>query len=180
MSTSIGFQNPINGSNDSSRAYVTGDYLGKGMPGYIPPALLDTEYNGESALNRFMLREAWNTRYQAELQAANKKRIITPFRAVTNSGDLLCRQNYSCGGPCQTFQSRPGLYGLRKSFGHIQDKCDGTKVPPSSCNPKYVYDSSDYITYKKQSALVKNYNTLTNGGNQSSGSQVAFKAIRRY
>ncbi len=180
MSTSIGFQNPINGSNDANRAYVTGNYLGRGMRGYIPPALLDTEYNGESSLNRFMLREAWNTKYQAELAAANKQRIVTPFRAVTNSGDLLCRQNYSCGGPCQTFQSRPGLYGLRKSFGHIQDKCDGTQVPPSSCNPKYVYDSSDYITYKKQSALVKNYNTLTNGGDQSSASQVAFKAIRRY
>jgi hypothetical protein len=53
-------------------------------------------------------------------------------------------------------------------------------VKPAACNQKYVYDSSDYITYKKQSAIVKNYNALDNGGDDYNASQVAFKAIRRF
>jgi hypothetical protein len=31
-----------------------------------------------------------------------------------------------------------------------------------------------------QSAIAKNYNPLSNGGNDSSASQIAFRAIRRY
>lgn len=176
---SIGLQNPINGSNAGIRI-PTGNHLGRGIRGYIPQSLITTDNYDEYARERFTLREAWNTTYPRELEVAKKPRIVTPFRAVTNSGDLLCRQAYSCGGPCQTFQSRPGLRGLASKFGAIQDRCDGTGVRPSACNQKYVYDSSDYITYKKQSAVVKNYNALDNGGDEYSGSQVAFKAIRRY
>jgi len=53
-------------------------------------------------------------------------------------------------------------------------------VPPASCNTKYVYDSSDFTRYIKQKNIVKNYNLLSNGNNDFSGSQVAYKAIRRY
>jgi hypothetical protein len=172
-------QNPINGSN-AGTPIPTGSYLGRGIRGYIAPTLITTDNYDAFARDRFTLREGWNTTYQAQLAAANKKRIVTPFRAVTNSGDLLCRQTYSCGGSCQTPQSRPGIRGLASKFGAIQSRCDGSGVAPSACNQKYVYDSSDYITYKKQSAVVKNYNALDNGGNDYSGSQVAFKAIRRY
>jgi hypothetical protein len=176
---SIGLQNPINGSN-AGMPIPTGNRLGRGIRGYIPQGLITTDNYATFARERFTLREGWNTKYQEQLLASNKKRIVTPFRAVTNSGDLLCRQTYSCGGSCQTFQSRPGMNGLASKFGSIQDRCDGSGVSPSACNQKFVYDSSDYITYKKQSAVVKNYNALDNGGNDYSGSQVAFKAIRRY
>jgi hypothetical protein len=53
-------------------------------------------------------------------------------------------------------------------------------IPAAACNVKYVYDSSDYTTYLKQRAVVKNYNDLTFGGDQSNGSQSAQRAIRRY
>jgi len=155
---------------------------GGGIPGLMAPATLDddrTYLNWEQP--RFSLREAWNTTYQSQLKRANiPKPVCTPFRVVTNSGDLLSRKYYSCGGPCQTFQSRPNMRGLRTHFGHIADKCDGSGVPPASCNTKYVYDSSDYITYKKQSAIAKNYNDISTGGNASSTSQSAIRAIHRY
>jgi len=99
---------------------------------------------------------------------------------VNNSGDILCRENYSCGGSCQSFQSRPNMRGLSSRFGAIQSVCDGTFVPPASCNVKYVYDSSDYITFLKQQAINKNYNDLSNAGNNNSAGQSAFRAIRRY
>jgi len=31
-------------------------------------------------------------------------------------------------------------------------------VAPSACNPKYVYDSSVYMRFKKQKAAVRSYN----------------------
>jgi len=156
-----------------------GVILGGGIRGIMPPATMDTDKTFEDYEQiRFTLRNAWNTKYVTQL--GNKKRVIGPFRAVNNSGDILCRKYYSCGGPCQTFQSRPGMFGLRGAFGSIQSLCDGSGVPPASCNTKYVYDSSDYITYLKQRAVNKNYNDVSNGGNNSSGSQSAIRSIRRY
>ena len=93
---------------------------------------------------------------------------------------MLSRPAYSCGGPCQTFQSRPGMFGLRSAFGHIADNCDGTGIPPSSCNVKYVYDSSNYTRYMKEKAINKLYNDLSYGGDDSHTNQSAIRAIRRY
>ena len=157
---------------------------GGGIPGLMAPA---TNTCDRSYLNyeqpRFSLRDAWNTTYPSQLRVNGLKRICTPFRAVNNAGDILCREHlyYSCGGSNQTPQSsRQSLRGLRQHYGHISSQCDGTGVPASTCNTKWVYDSSDYITYKKQRAMVKNYNDLASGGNISSASQSASRAIRRY
>jgi hypothetical protein len=157
----------------------SGPALGGGIRGIMPQPLLDTDTDyKESEQIRFTLRNAWNTKYVTQL--GNKKRIIGPFRAVNNAGDVLCRQNYSCGGPCQTFQSRPGMFGLRQSMGHIQSQCDGSSVPPTTCNTKFVYDSSDYTTYLKQQAVNRNYNKVSNGGDNNSASQSAYRRVRRY
>jgi len=140
---------------------------------------------------RYTLKNAWNTQYRSQLQRNNlKQSITTPFRAVNNAGDLLSRENYSCGGTCQTPQSRPGLHGLSTHFGAISNSCTPSAVynnlqqikdiPAAACNVKYVYDSSDYITYLKQKAVVKNYNDLTYGGDDSNASQSALRSIRRY
>jgi hypothetical protein len=170
MAGSIGLQNPISGGKSPLGIAIRG-----GVP--QPMQLTDTTTLSQS---RFSLREAWNTTYLNILATSNQPRIATPFRATNNAGDLLCRKDYSCGGPCQTPQSVPGLYGLSSKFGSITSKCDGTGVPPSSCNGKYVYDSSDYITYKKQKAILSNYNTASYGGNSNNASQSAYRAIRRY
>jgi hypothetical protein len=155
--------------------------LGKGLKGFIPQKNLDTnDIYSETEQQRFQLRQAWNNLYRQQLLASNRKRVITPFRAITNSGDVLSRKYYSCGGSCQTFQSRPNLRGLKSKFGSIQNLCDDTSVPASACNGKYVYDSSDYLTYLKQKAIVKNYNDLSNGGDDNNANQSILKAIRRY
>jgi hypothetical protein len=156
---------------------------GGGLPGYMPRQIqdVDKDYIDYEHI-RFTLKQAWNTHYRGELLrgTGTPKPAVTPFRAVTNSGDLLSRVNYSCGGSCQTFQSRPGMFGLRGRFGAIQSRCDNTGVPPASCNVKYVYDSSDYTTYLKQKATSQNYNDITYGGDQSNASQSALRHIKRY
>ena len=194
-STSIGYSNAITGNFSKyirNRA-KSGRNLGEGFQGYMPQAVITTEKGSYGSNDfdtlRFTLREAWNTTYPSQLKAANKKAIITPFRAVTNSGDLLSRENYSCGGGCQTFQSRPGMFGLSQRFGSISNSCTGTfystyqiapSVPSATCNVRYVYDSSDYTTYLKQKSINKNYNDITFAGNYGNASQSAIRASKRY
>ena len=193
MSTSVGYTSPINGSNVAFQQFIIRPKnSGGAINGYMPQQTQTTDKRyPEFEHIRFTLKNAWNTTYPSQLRRDNLKQpITTPFRAVNNAGDLLSRLNYSCGGTCQSFQSRPGLKGLKNHFGAIQDSCTPSatynnlqllkNIPASACNVKFVYDSSDYVTYLKQRAVNKNYNDLTYGGDQSNASQSALRAIRRY
>lgn len=165
-----------------------GPYLGGGLPGLMPQSVVDHDNSDQFARDRFTLRDAWNT--GRKTGSSNRKRIVTPFRAVMNAGDLLCRANYSCGGSCQTFQSRPGLTGLRQHFGATSVTCRPSVVwssnqldaaiPSSTCNGKYVYDSSNYIRFKRDEAINKNYNDRSFGGNDYSAAQSTIRHVRRY
>jgi hypothetical protein len=155
--------------------------LGRGLKGFSPHWTQNDLHNFiDVKQHRFQIVEAWNTTYNRQLTKSNLHRVITPFRAVNNAGDVLSRKYYSCGGSCQTPQHIPNVYGLKNRIGNIQSICDNTIVPAASCNVKYVYNSSDYNTYLKQKSIAKNFNDTTYGGDQSNGSQVALKAIRRY
>ena len=190
---SVGYTSPINGSNVAFSILAKNPASpGGAIQGYMPQTtqLTDKTYPEYEQI-RFTLKNAWNTTYPSQLRRNNlTKSITTPFRAVNNAGDLLSRENFSCGGSCQTPQSRPGLSGLKTHFGSVSTSCTPSasynslqlirNVPAAACNVKYVYDSSDYTTYLKQKAFNKNYNDLSFGGDQSSGSQSAQRAIRRY
>lgn len=160
--------------------------LGGGLRGYIPQPIQNVDNNNNFAQIRFTLRDSWNTRRYGK---ANN-RIITPFRAVTNAGDLLSRQNYSCGGSCQTPQSRPNIASITNAIGATSSSCRADVfysakqlnpgVPSSTCNVKFVYDSSDYTRFLKQQAMNKNYNDRSYGGNSASTSQSAIRSSKRY
>lgn len=190
---SIGSSNPIGGSNVAFSIFARSiKSPGGAIKGWMPQQTqnVDKTYP-EFEQIRWTLKEAWNTKYRGQLRRNGlKQSITTPFRAVNNAGDLLSRDNYSCGGTCQTPQSRPGLHGLRTHFGSVQSSCIPSatysslqllnNVPAAACNVKYVYDSSDYTTYLKQRAVNKNYNDYSYGGDDSNSSQSAQRAIRRY
>ena len=162
--------------------------LGGGMKGIMPQPIVNHDNSDEFARTRFYLKDAWNT--SSTSGSSYPKRIIGPFRAVNNAGDILSRQDYSCGGTCQSYQSRPGLNGLRGRFGSISASCSPSAlysanqidaaVPASACNGKFVYDGSDYINFKKNQAINRNYNDRSFGGNEYSGAQSAIRASRRY
>ena len=165
-----------------------GPKLGGGLPGLMPQPIIQHDNSSTFSRTRFTLRDSWNTTSYSG--SSNPKRIITPFRAVNNAGDLLSRQDYSCGGSNQTPQSRPGLNGLRQRFGSTSVSCRPSviwssvqvdpKIPSSTCNVKYVYDSSDYIRFKKNQAVNRNYNDRSFGGNESNASQSAYRWIKRF
>jgi hypothetical protein len=190
---SVGYTSPINGSNVAfAFLAVNPKNPGGAINGWMPQTTqnVDKRYPEYEQI-RFTLKQAWNTSYRRQLSRNNlKQSITTPFRAVNNAGDLLSRENYSCGGSCQSFQSRPGLKGLSTRFGSVSVSCTPSAaystlqlikdIPAAACNVKWVYDSSDYTTYLKQRAVNKNYNDLTFGGDDSKSSQSAIRAIRRY
>jgi len=144
--------------------------------GYSPKQTLNNFKDSEQTMIRGVLRRSWNNRNVNNTINGNK-RIITPFRAVNNLGDYLSRQNYVCGGSNQVNASKPGW---KSHIGSILSNCDSTGVAASVTNNKFVADSSDYITFKKQRALSQNYNDLKNGGDQSNASYVNTMAVRRF
>lgn len=137
-----------------------GKNLGGGVNGFSAKQTVLNYKDGEQTAIRKLLRTAWNTE-QATGTVNGRKRIITPFRAVNNSGDFLARKDYVCGGP------NPGHLhkgGIRHRFGSILSQCDGSGVQSANTNVKFVPDSSEYTRYKKQSAINNNYNDSSNGG----------------
>ena len=126
--------------------------------GYSPKQTINNYKDSEQSTIRFLLRTGWNTQ-NANSTINGRNRVITPFRAVNNAGDFLSRTNYSCGGP-------------------NTKNCDNSGIPPAACNTKYVYDSSDYIKFRKQQAVNRNYNDKSFGG-YNNAAYVALMAVRR-
>jgi hypothetical protein len=140
--------------------------------GYSPKQTTLNYKDGSQAAVRSILRNGWNTAF-ATGTYNGKSRVITPFRAVNNSGDFLARTNYKCGGPTGMSTCSIGWAGSKIYLGSLVNNCDDSGVPGASGNVKYVYDSSDYITFRRQQAINRNYNDLKNGGDQSNGSYVS-------
>jgi hypothetical protein len=147
-------------------------YLGGGITGISPKQTITNYKSSEQVAIRKVLTKSWNTNY-ASGTVNGHKRAIGPFRAVTNTGDFLSRDSYRCG--YMPTPTQPNNTSWRSRIGSIIKQCDGTGIPPSSTNVKFVPDSSDYMTYKKHNAINQNYNDLSMGGDESNASQVAFK-----
>ena len=143
-----------------STTAFTGTNLGGGITGISPKQTMTNFKTSEHAMVRRVLRGSWNGQY-ATGASNGVRRAVGPFRAVTNTGDFLSRANYMCG-------YLPGT-------NNVQKHCDATGVPGSSTNVRFVSDSSDYITFKKQSAMNRTYNDISAGGDNSNASYAAFK-----
>jgi hypothetical protein len=144
--------------------------LGGPYNGFSPIQTINAFNNSDNVMARKVLVKSWNTPY-ATGNVNGRNRVITPFRAVNNLGDFLSRENYVCGGPNQVNANKPGWKG---HIGSIMSQCDGTNIPSSTCNVRFVPDSSDYTTYKKQRAMNHNYNDLKQGGDEHKSAQVSY------
>jgi len=138
--------------------------LGGPFPGFSSKQTMTNYKTSELVGMRKVLRMGWNTPY-ATGTVNNLSRVITPFRAVNNSGDFLARKNYSSDGPNPTNASRPGY---SRKIGSIWTNTDKTGIPASSCNVKFVADSSEYTKFRKQRSNNRNYNDLSQGGYKNS------------
>ena len=150
-----------------------GKNLGGGaFNGISPKQTISSHMNSEVVSTRKILRDSWNRQYAGGV-VNNKQRVITPFRAVYNMGDFLGRKNYSCGGPNP---SAPlNVPRSRGNMGAIWSVCNNTGIPASSCNPKFVADSSDYTRFRKERSFNLNYNDKGYGGYTNS----SYEALMR-
>jgi len=115
--------------------------------------------------NRFNLRFAWNKLEQnLAAEGINQKPAIGGFRLVNNAGDYLSRVNYVSGGP-NMISSRPRLPVVTRKDGGQRNASDNTGIPGATCNPKYVYDASDFVKYRRQKAINYGYAGLGKNDN---------------
>lgn len=149
--------------------------LGGGINGISGRQTINGYKNYDNVTTRTVLRRAWNTQF-ARGNVNGYERVTTPFRAVNNSGDFLSRVNYICGGPNQVNASYPGWKGR---IGSIISQCDNTNIPSSTCNVKFVADSSDYSRFKREQAQNYTYNDIKDGGDESNASYVNLMRVRR-
>lgn len=152
-------------------------YLGGGIQGISPKQTVNNYKDSQQTAIRSVIRRAWNNPY-AVGNVNGHARAIGEFKAVNNIGDYLSRKNYVCGNIPNAIQ--PDNVKWRSRIGGIMKQCDGTGVPCSNSNTKFIPDSSDYTTYKKQRAMNQNYNDKSNGGDDSNASYTSIMAIRRF
>jgi hypothetical protein len=148
-----------------------GANLGKGRYNGFSTIQSQTGFRDTEIVNtRSILKRSWNGPYATGKYYGTNNvqygRITTPFRAVTNSGDFLGRVNFVCGG--SNINKGVGHSEWNRSMGSLINQCDSTSVPVSTCNPKYVYDSSDYVKYRRERSINQNFNDLKDGGFGSS------------
>jgi hypothetical protein len=70
-----------------------------------------------------------------------------------------------------------GFQNAKAMSGGVKRVLDGAQW---TGNAKYVYDSSDYIRFKKLQANNRNYNNRSFGGDKSNASYVPLNAVRRF
>jgi hypothetical protein len=110
--------------------------------------------------------------------------LLTPFRRATNAGDPYGTVNMV---PNSSLQSRPSnqVQGSRRAANQAAASTAGNGLRTTAGgsaytgNPKRVYDSSDYIRYKKLEAKNRNYNDPTFGGDDNFAAQVPRARARR-
>jgi len=112
--------------------------------------------------NRFVLRNAWSK--LPALVIDIREPAIGGFRLLNNAGDYLSRVNYVSGGP-NMISSRPRLPVVTRKDGGQRNASDNTGIPGATCNPKYVYDASDFVKYRRQKAINHGYAGLGNNDN---------------
>ena len=154
-----------------------GPNLGGGIAGVSPMQTVTSQRSSGDVVARKTIVKSWNNPYAAG-NVNGFKPAIGGFKAVTNIGDYLSRQNYSCGNIPNPIQ--PNNVTWRNRIGGIIKQCDTTGVPCSNANTRFVPDSSDYITYRKHRAMAQNYNDYKFGGDQNNASFVPMMAVRRF
>lgn len=104
------------------------------------------------SMERDIVRQVWNTNCYNKGKSTSGPQI-GGFRRVMNAGDYLARVNDGCGGSNQ-ITNRPGSLVLSTKDG--VRRCN-SEIPVANTNVKYVYDSSDFIRYRREKSINKGY-----------------------
>ena len=108
---------------------------------------------------------------EAELNLKSDKIYYTPINQVSSVRRASNRAAVKMSG----YLPRANVNSLSDAR-HAPE--GGSKVASWTGNPKYVYDGSDYVKFKKLQANNRNFNDITYGGDRNNASQVAKSRVR--
>ena len=128
--------------------------LGGGIQGISPRQTLTNSRSSSDVIARKIIVKAWNNPYATGV-VNGRSRVSSPFPTVYNITDYLARKNYVCNIPNPIQETR---HRMKHNMGSIIQNCDGTGIPCSNGNTKFVADSSLYTTFKNQRAVNWGYN----------------------
>ena len=153
--------------------------LGFGLPGGQPRGGLigggGGTYGGsgmEGGSVRGQTRQVLRRAFGRFKPRKTEERIITPFRQAYNAGDVAGTVDQKTLERASNQVNGIAPASSLRKYGRTRGASSGGKSLFTG-NPKYVYDSSDYMRYRKLLAKNKNYNDVSFGGDQSNASQVA-------
>lgn len=138
------------------------------------------------------------TNYPENDETHSLDRGLTPFRRLMNAGDIRNTHNANVIGKKNCDKEPNGcpfdsLYvnainqvsSTRRASNASAVRMGGS-IPTTTNEPsfwtgnnKWVYDGSDYVTFKKLQAKNRNFNDKSWGGDRHNASQVAVSRVRR-
>jgi hypothetical protein len=156
--------------------------LGGNHKGKQPMLHGHIEGGNDRAVSRKQLSRAFGNMINSGLGTSPllyPKNILGPFRTAFNAGDVVTN----------TIEPNNIKYGRLpnqvggNNLSRVQVRGDGTSNQNGNAmysgNPKYVYDGSDYIRFRKLQAINKTYNDSSYGGAANSQSQHAINRVRK-
>lgn len=174
-------------------AFSNSSSLGGGVPGAQPSSGLiggSGSSDGGSgmvggsnrAMSRYILREAFGNgclfKKMPFASSLGGYFRTGPFRMATNSGDPNGTTNAKPSPYLPQVNGVGGIQGVlsrsRATVGGVRNNANAYY----SGNPKYVYDSSNYTTFRKRQAINRTYNNKSFGGDKYFASQVALAHVR--
>jgi hypothetical protein len=165
--------------------------LGGGIPGARHGiGFTNTTFGADVSMQRKILRKAFKSNTVKYVDNSGAVQILGrsmsgPFRTAFNQGDVLTRKAQSCGGCNQVNDVNSGKLRPKMADGVSKKDC-GTvtcgvtpsQVPLGSGNRNYVSDSSLYTKYRQLSAVNRNYNDSSFGGDANNGSYTFLRRVR--
>lgn len=138
------------------------------------------------------------TKYPGHDKTSRLDGGLTPFRKLMNAGDIKNTHNAYVLGK-KNCNKKIGGCNLDSLYVNAINQVSSTRrasnasavrmrgsIPTTTNEPslwtgnnKWVYDGSDYVTFKKLQAKNRNFNDKSWGGDRHNASQVAVSRVRR-
>ena len=142
----------------------------------------DSLFGNDRAISRSVLRKSFGNMYNdglnsSPLQLATKgNSLCGSFRAATMAGDVNGQVNSATN---VIYGVEHNTVGKQFASLNLNQGCLRRNGNASYAgDPKRVYDSSDFLRYKKLKTINQTYNDLTLGGDKNKASQQVWSRLK--
>lgn len=138
--------------------------------------------SGERSTHRHVMRRAFGNQVMHGLSGQSPVQYnkgTSPFRLAFSAGDVMGKVNEAANPKYGPVSNQVNGITRVTALGGYRSVADGVRYGSAaySGNPKRVYDSSDYVRYRKLRAENKNYNDSSFGGDEHHSTQSALNIV---